>query len=121
MDGASYSSGEMYLKVMCAFIFVVALMFAFSWLLRRMGLATPGLNAGARRRLKVVEHLPLDARRRLVLVRRDGAEHLLLIGGTGGDVLVEAGITPPVQEAQAEAAPNIDAKPLIDAKDVAHA
>lgn len=41
------------------------------------------------RRLSVVEVLPVDDRRRLVLVRRDGAEHLLLVGGPGGDLVVE--------------------------------
>lgn len=41
------------------------------------------------RRLAVVEVLPVDDRRRLVLVRRDGAEHLLLVGGPGGDLVVE--------------------------------
>jgi flagellar protein FliO/FliZ len=97
MDTAAYNSGEMYLKVIFAFAFVVALMFAFSWLLRRLGLATPGLNMGAKRRLKVVEYLPLDSRRRLVLLRRDDREHLIVIGGTGGDLLVEADITPPAE------------------------
>lgn len=40
------------------------------------------------RRLQVVETLPVDPRRRLVLVRRDGVEHLLLIGG-GSDLVLE--------------------------------
>ena len=98
MDAAAYSSSEMYLKVIFAFAFVVALMFAFSWLLRRLGLATPGLNMGAKRRLKVIEYLPIDTRRRLVLVRRDDREHLIVIGGQGGDVVVESNIIPPAQE-----------------------
>lgn len=98
MDAAAYSSSEMYLKVIFAFAFVVALMFAFSWLLRRLGLATPGLNVGSKRRLKVIEYLPIDTRRRLLLVRRDDREHLIVIGGQGGDVVVETNIIPPAQE-----------------------
>lgn len=98
MDAAGYSSSEMYLKVIFAFAFVVALMFAFSWLLRRLGLATPGLNVGSKRRLKVIEYLPIDTRRRLLLVRRDDREHLIVIGGQGGDVVVETNIIPPAQE-----------------------
>lgn len=85
-------STEMYLKVIFAFAFVVALMFAFSWMLKKLGLATPGITAGGKRRLKIVEHLPLDTRRRLVLVRRDDREHLIVIGGPGGDLLVEGDI-----------------------------
>lgn len=106
MDAAAYSSSEMYLKVIFAFAFVVALMFAFSWLLRRLGLATPGLNVGAKRRLKVIEYLPLDQRRRLVLVRCDDREHLIVIGGQGGDVVVETNIIPPVQDTPA-ASPSV--------------
>lgn len=106
MDAAAYSSSEMYLKVIFAFAFVVGLMFAFSWLLRRLGLATPGLNVGAKRRLKVVEYLPIDNRRRLVLVRRDDREHLIVIGGQGGDVLIETNIIPPAQDTPA-ASPSV--------------
>ena len=38
------------------------------------------LSAAAHRRLSVVESLNLDANRRLVLVRCDGRERLLLLG-----------------------------------------
>lgn len=40
-----------------------------------------GLAPAAGRRLKAEEVLPLDSRRRLVIVRCDGREALLLIGG----------------------------------------
>lgn len=99
MDAAAVSGTEMYLKVIFAFAFVMALMFAFSWLMKKLGLATPGMMAGTKRRLKVVEHLPLDARRRLVLVRRDDREHLIVIGGNGGDVVVERDIAAPAENA----------------------
>lgn len=49
--------------------------------LRRYG--PPGLlrvGAGGGKRLSVVESLALDATRRLVLVRLDGEERLLLLG-----------------------------------------
>ncbi|MQT13876.1 flagellar biosynthetic protein FliO [Segnochrobactrum spirostomi] len=42
-------------------------------------------------RLELMETLPIDNRRRLVLVRRDGVEHLILVGGVT-DVVVEAAI-----------------------------
>jgi flagellar protein FliO/FliZ len=46
----------------------------------------------AERRLEIVESLPLDPARRLVLVRLDGAERLLLLGE--GRMLGELPATP---------------------------
>ena len=43
------------------------------------------------RRLEVVDHASVDARRKLVLIRRDDVEHLLLTGGPV-DVVIETGI-----------------------------
>lgn len=43
------------------------------------------------RRLEVVETVSLDGKRRLVLIRRDDVEHVLMIGGPV-DVVVETGI-----------------------------
>ena len=42
-------------------------------------------------RLAIVDAAEVDQRRRLVLVRRDGVEHLLMIGGPG-DIVIETGI-----------------------------
>jgi hypothetical protein len=44
-------------------------------------------------RLDVVEHTSVDGRRRLVLVRRDNVEHLIMTGGPV-DVVIETGISP---------------------------
>jgi hypothetical protein len=43
------------------------------------------------RRLDVVEQLNVDGRRRLLLVRRDEVEHLIMTGGPV-DVVIETGI-----------------------------
>lgn len=54
------------------------------WLVKRYDLRLPGRVGGARQaRLALVERLALDARRTLVLVRRDGEEHLLLLAPEG--------------------------------------
>ncbi len=45
------------------------------------------------RRLEVVEQSSLDGRRRLVLIRRDDVEHLIMTGGPV-DVVIETGIPP---------------------------
>lgn len=83
-----------YLRVVASLALVVGLMMAVLWLLRRFNIGGMVARPGARRRLAVVETMALDSRRRLLLVRRDGVEHLLLVGGTQ-DLVVEGGIAPP--------------------------
>ena len=49
-------------------------------------------TAGAReRRLDVIDHANVDGKRRLLLVRRDNVEHLIMTGGPV-DVVIETGI-----------------------------
>ena len=45
-------------------------------------------------RLAVVDHANVDGRRRLVLIRRDDTEHLIMTGGPV-DVVIETGIPAP--------------------------
>ena len=61
------------------------------------GLLQPG--PGATGRLSIVETRFLDARRRLVLVRRDDREHLLLLTGDR-ELLIESCITAPAPAAE---------------------
>ena len=49
------------------------------------------LRPKVERRLAVVEQASVDNRRRLLLVRRDGVEHLIMTGGPV-DVVIETGI-----------------------------
>jgi hypothetical protein len=52
------------------------------------------------KRLAFIERTPLDGGRKLLLVRRDDVEHLILIGGPI-DLVVETGIRPePIPQAQ---------------------
>lgn len=84
-----------YLRLILALGLVLALIGVFALLLRRYGPAAGlALRRKGDKRLAVVEVMALDARRRLVLVRRDGVEHLLLLG-IGEDRVVETGILPP--------------------------
>ncbi|HVJ50911.1 MAG TPA: flagellar biosynthetic protein FliO [Aliidongia sp.] len=78
------------MRFVLSLIFVLALIGLFAFLLRRFGPPARFRRSGGRR-LSVVEVQPIDARRRLVLVRRDDREHLLLLG-IGQDLVVEAGI-----------------------------
>lgn len=77
---------------------LLALFFVF-WLIRKRSNST-FIRGGKNRqpRLAVLDAAAVDTRRRLVLVRRDGVEHLILIGGPT-DVVIESGIVRPEQEA----------------------
>lgn len=80
-----------YIRTVAALVLVLGMIVGVLWLLRRFGV--PGMvpRLPANRRLAVIETIAVDSRRRLVLVRRDNREHLLLLGTTG-DVLVETNI-----------------------------
>lgn len=86
-------SADSYPRFLVSLVFVIGLVGLFAWLLRKFG--PPGrFRLQNRRRLSIVEILPLDARRRLVLVRRDDREHLIVLGVTQ-DLVIETGIVPP--------------------------
>jgi hypothetical protein len=76
-----------------AFVAVLALIGAAAWLVRRFAGNRLGANTNRGRmpRLAVIDAAAVDGRRRLVLVRRDNVEHLLMIGGPT-DIVVEPNI-----------------------------
>jgi flagellar protein FliO/FliZ len=78
------------LKFAAALIFVLALMGGLAIILRRLNYLHPA-SLPKKRRLKIVEILPLDARRRLVIVRRDSREHLVILGANS-ETVIETGI-----------------------------
>ena len=79
-----------YLRFALALILVLGLILLLAWALRRFGLGGM-VRPGGKRRLHIVETAAAGPRHRLVLVRRDQTEHLLLLGPTG-DTVVEQGI-----------------------------
>jgi flagellar protein FliO/FliZ len=76
-----------------SFIAVLALIGVAAWLVRRFATNRLGANTNRGRmpRLAVIDAAAVDGRRRLVLVRRDNVEHLLMIGGPS-DIVVEPNI-----------------------------
>jgi hypothetical protein len=76
-----------------AFVAVLALIGVVAWLIRRFASNRLGANTNRGRmpRLAVIDAAAVDGRRRLVLVRRDNIEHLLMIGGPT-DIVVEPNI-----------------------------
>jgi flagellar biogenesis protein FliO len=86
-----------------AFVVVLGLIGAATWLVRRFGATR--LEAGARNRqprLAVLDSAAVDGRRKLVIIRRDNVEHLLMIGGPT-DVVVETNIVRSAAAAAREA------------------
>src|SRR5271156_351374 len=76
-----------------AFVAVLALIGVAAWLVRRFAGNRLGANTNRGRmpRLAVIDAAAVDGRRRLVLIRRDNIEHLLMIGGPT-DLVVEPNI-----------------------------
>lgn len=83
-----------YFRGLASLVFVLALIGLIFWAWRRFGSVRRALGAGNGRRLQVVEVAPVDARRRLVLVRRDATEHLVLIGAQS-ELVIETDIPAP--------------------------
>lgn len=81
------------------FVFIAALIVVGGLLLR--GYLATGSVTGSitntffgpkpEKRLEVSDHASVDGRRRLILVRRDNVEHLIMIGGPV-DIVIETGI-----------------------------
>jgi hypothetical protein len=76
-----------------AFLIVLGLIGGTAWAVRRFGAGRLGASSarGRQPRLAVIDYATVDTRRRLILVRRDNIEHLLMIGGPT-DVVVESNI-----------------------------
>lgn len=90
-----------YFRFLLALVFVLSLIGLLAWLARRLG-AFPGvpMRASSARRIRMVESMSLDARRRAVLIQRDNVEHLILLGPTS-ETVIETGIQTPRTEAGA--------------------
>ncbi|CDO58502.1 hypothetical protein BN1012_Phect288 [Candidatus Phaeomarinobacter ectocarpi] len=87
-----------YMRFFFALMFVVGLIGGVALLAKRFGLA-PGTATGGRaskKRLEIVESLNLDTKRRMVIIRRDDREHLVLLG-VDSETLVETSFDRPAQ------------------------
>jgi len=104
------------------FVAVLALIGVAAWLVRRFANSRLGANTNRGRmpRLAVIDAAAVDGRRRLVLVRRDNVEHLLMIGGPT-DIVVEPNIVraTPGREALPQRPPGAELPPRIPLPDAA--
>jgi flagellar protein FliO/FliZ len=80
-----------YFQVFLAFLFVLGLIGIMSYVLRKFSFESIILknNPAKEKRLGIVEILPIDTKRRLLLVKNGKKNHLLLLG-INGDILVES-------------------------------
>jgi flagellar protein FliO/FliZ len=85
-------------RTLFALIATLALIVGAAYVARRLGMLQPG--GPGLKRMRVTETLLIDTRRRMVIVRVDEREHVLLLG-PAGDVVVgymAAKETPPAGE-----------------------
>lgn len=75
------------LKLIAALAFVVALMGGLGLMLKKLGYAQGQIKSRAAGRLRIIESLPLDPRRRAVLIACDDKEHLVILGANGETVI----------------------------------
>jgi flagellar protein FliO/FliZ len=83
-----------YLKFFFAMIFVLSLMGGLAYVLKRLGFTQGGITTTKNKRLKIVEVLPLDARRKAMILQRDDTQHLVLLSASG-ETIVETNIEAP--------------------------
>lgn len=87
------SDAFIYLRAMLALAFVVGLIFLFAAVVRKTGLDKKlSGNTTGNKRLSIVETMYLDPKRRLVIVKCDSKEHILLLG-ISNDLLIESRIS----------------------------
>lgn len=81
-------------RLIWAITIIMVLLGALALVLKRFGTGRlQGFRRGRLPRLGVVDVASIDTRRKLVIVRRDNVEHLILIGGPN-DVVIETSINP---------------------------
>lgn len=88
------SFGSTMIQFIFALGFVILLLLAFAYGAKRFGFiarVTLGKDGAREKRLNIVEILPVDAKRRLILIRRDDKEHLIMLG-VESDLLIEQNI-----------------------------
>lgn len=91
------SAGAIVTSVLALGIVLVLIVLGL-WVLKLFTRSTSTVGRGRNRRLSVIDHMQVDARRQLLIVRRDNVEHLILTGGPQ-DLVIESGIPverPPV-------------------------
>ncbi|OJF93398.1 flagellar biosynthetic protein FliO [Pararhizobium antarcticum] len=91
------TNGAKFIVASLVVAFALLCLVGVFWFIRNRP-SSPFIRGGKNRqpRLAVLDAAAIDTRRRLVLVRRDDVEHLIMIGGPT-DIVIETRIAPPRQ------------------------
>lgn len=105
-----------FLRTIAALGTVLGLLGGALWAVRRYNIVLPG-QVGDRglKRLALVERIGIDAKRSIVLVRRDDREHLIMIA-PDGHAVIESGIVREhveIAAASDAATPSAPARPVL--------
>ena len=96
----TWSGMPLPVQFLLSFLIILGVIGAIWWTVRRFGSGRLGASTRGRQpRLAVIDYASVDNRRRLILVRRDNIEHLLMIGGPS-DIVVEPNIVRAVPAAR---------------------
>jgi len=93
-------------RIMFGLVTVIGLIAGFAFIAHKIGFAKLAGAARSKRRLSVVESLALDARRKLLIIRCDDTEHVI-VSGPNGDTLIKSAPMLSATTAEEPAAPSI--------------
>ena len=84
------SDAVIYVRAVFALAFVIGLIYLLAAIIRRTGLDKRIIGSSSvTKRMAIIETTYLDPKNRLVLIKKDNKEHLLLLGASG-NLLVES-------------------------------
>jgi flagellar protein FliO/FliZ len=112
-------SGNTILNAALALGVVLILIFLGLWLLKLVFKASSTVGRGRGRRLALIDALPIDNKRQLLIIRRDNVEHLILTGGPQ-DLVVETGIAVEQPAAAPRPIPVARRQPVAQAQSQSH-
>lgn len=76
-----------YVKAFFALAFVLSLIIALNFILKHTKTKSLFQNNNSNKRLKLLETLHIDTRNKIVLIKRDNIEHLVLLNATRNDII----------------------------------
>lgn len=91
-------------RIVFALIAVVGMIGLAALVARKAGLASASGGFVRKRRLRVVETLALDARRRIAIIKCDDAEHLIVLG-PAGETVIERHLDAPIEAPEEDTPP----------------
>ncbi len=90
-----------YIRYIAGVLIIIGLFILLIWILKKVStsyfVSKVRFGGGYKRRLGICETIPLDIKRRLLLVRVDQVEYVVIIGGEGQAIVRHSDYqTPPV-------------------------